>query len=57
MTYSESEQDSNFAINSASNFDYFDSSSKFDESQSQSQSEFSSVFLNLDIYVFSHSSK
>ena len=39
MTYSEPEPDSNFSINSASNFDSF-------SSESQSQSDFSSVFMN-----------
>ena len=56
MSYSESEPDSNFAINSASNFDYSSS-----ESNSESESDFSSVFMNLDICVFFilylHSSK
>ena len=47
MTYSELGPDSNFAINSASNFD---SSS---ESNSESESDFSSVFMNLDICIFS----
>ena len=47
MSYSESEADSNFAINSASNFD---SSS---ESNSESEPDFSSLFMNLDICVFS----
>ena len=47
MTYSESEPDSNFAINSASNFDYSSS-----ESNSESESDFSSVFMNLDICIF-----
>ena len=47
MSYSESEPDSNFAINSASNFDYSSS-----ESNSESESDFSSVFINLDICIF-----
>ena len=46
MPYSESGPDSNCAINSASNFDY--SSSSF----SESESDFSSVFINLDIRIF-----
>ena len=46
MTYSESELDSNFAINSESDFD---SVSEFD---SDSESDFSSVFMNLDICIF-----
>ena len=49
MTYSESESDFSFAINSASDFD------------SASESDFSSVFMNLDICIFFilylHSSK
>ena len=59
MSYSESEPDSNFAINSASNFDFFSESNS--ESESESESDFSSAFMNLDIYVFFilylHSSK
>ena len=47
--YAESGSDSNFAINSASNFDYF--SSEFN-SESESESDFSSVFMNLDICIF-----
>ena len=47
MSYSESEPDSNFAINSASNFDYSSS-----ESNSESESDFSSVFMILDISIF-----
>ena len=47
MPYSESGPDSNFAINSASNFDY--SSSK---SNSESESDFSSEVMNLDICIF-----
>ena len=41
MSYSESGPDSNFAINSASNFD------SFSESNYESESDFSSVFMNL----------
>ena len=60
MSYSESEPDfSNFAINSASNFN-----PTFSESKSESygcESDFSSVFVNLDICIFFalylHSSK
>ena len=44
MSSSESEPDSNFDINSASNFDY--------SSESNSESDFSSVFMNLDICIF-----
>ena len=55
-SYSESEPDFNFAINSASNF-----VATFSESKSESESDYSSVFLNLDICVFLtlylHSSK
>ena len=40
MSSSESEPDSNFDINSASNFDCY------------SESDFSSVFMNLDICIF-----
>ena len=47
MSHSESEPDSNFAINSASNFNYSSS-----ESNSESESDFSSVFINLDICIF-----
>ena len=43
MTYSESESDFSFAINSASDFD---STSEFG---SEFESDFSSVFMNLDI--------
>ena len=54
MSYSESRPDSNFAINLASNFyPVF--------SESKSESDFTSVFMNLDIYIFFvlylHSSK
>ena len=54
MFYSESllEQDSNFAINSASNFVPTFSESK-SESNSESESDFSSVFINLEICIFS----
>ena len=47
MPYSVKCLDSNFAINSASNFD--SSSSK---SNSESESDFSSEFMNLDICIF-----
>ena len=40
MTYSESELDSTFVINSVSDFD------------SDSESDFGSVFMNLDICIF-----
>ena len=53
MTSSDSEPDSNFAINSASNFDPI--------FKSESESESSSVLMNLDICIFFilylHSSK
>ena len=50
MFYSESESDSNFAINSASNFApiFSESKSEYDDSES----DFSLVFMNLDICVF-----
>ena len=51
MTYSESEPDSSFVINSVSDFD----------SRSDSDSDSSSVFMHLDICIFFtlylHSSK
>ena len=51
MTYSESELDCTFAINSVSDFD----------SRSDSDSDSSSVFINLDSFIFFisylHSSK
>ena len=48
MTYSESESDFSFAINSVSDFD-----SAFEsDSDSKSESDFSSVFMNLDICIF-----
>ena len=46
MTYSESESDFSFAINSVSDFD------STSESGSESESDFSSVFMNLDICIF-----
>ena len=55
MSYSESESDFSFAINSVSDFD------STSESGSESESDFSSVFMNLDICIFFtlylHSSK
>ena len=48
MYYSESEPDPNFAINSLSTFAPIFSESKSDESESES--DFSSVFLNLEKY-------
>ena len=45
MTYSESESDFSFAINSVSDFD------SASESNSNSESDFSSVFMNLDICI------
>ena len=47
MTYSESESDFNFAINSVSDFD------STSESGSDSESDFSSAFTNLDFCIFS----
>ena len=53
MSYSESELDSNFAINSVSDFD--------SAPESDSESDSSSAFMNLDICIFFtlylHSSK
>ena len=49
MSYSESGPDSNFAINSLSNFD---SSSESNSKSDDSESDFSSVFMNLDIVLF-----
>ena len=49
MSYSESGPDSNFAINSLSNFD---SSSESNSKSDDSESDFSSVFMNLDIVSF-----
>ena len=46
MTYSESESGLNFAINSASGFD------STSESGSESEFDFSSVFMNLDTCIF-----
>ena len=44
MTYSESELDFTFLINSVSDFD--------SDSESDSESDFSSVFMNLGICIF-----
>ena len=59
MSYSELGPDSNFAINSASNFDY--SSSESNSESDASESDFSLVLMNLDICIFFtlylHSSK
>ena len=44
MSYSESELDSNFAINSVSDFD--------SASESDSESDSSLAFMNLDICIF-----
>ena len=49
MSYSESEPDSNFAINLLSNFD---SSSESNSKSDDSESDFSSVFMNLDNCFF-----
>ena len=48
MTYAESERDSNFAINSVSDFHSVSES----DSGSESESDSSSVFMNLDICIF-----
>ena len=50
MSYSESQPDFNFVISSASNFHSFSESN----SESEAQSDFSSVFMNLDICIFFH---
>ena len=51
MSHSESEPDFfNFAINSLSNFDPTFSESKSESDESES--DFSSVFINLEIYIF-----
>ena len=59
MTYSESESDFSFAINSGSDFD--SAFKSYSNSESESESDFSSVFMNLDICIFFilylHSSK
>ena len=47
MSYSESEPDFNFIINSLSTF-----VPTFSESNSESESDFSSMFVNLDVCVF-----
>ena len=49
MSYSESGPDSNFAINSLSNFD---SSSESNSKSDDSEADFSSVFMNLDNCFF-----
>ena len=58
MTYSKSGPDSNFAISLLSNFD---SSSESNYVSDGSESDFSSVFMNLEICIFLtlylHSSK
>ena len=51
MSYSESGADSNFVINLASNFDPIFSKSKSESDDSES--DFSSVFMNPDICIFS----
>ena len=57
MSYSESESDFNFAINSVSDFD----STSNSDSDCGSESDFSSAFMNQDICIFFilylHSSK
>ena len=49
MTYSESGPDSNFAISLLSNCD---SSSESNSDSDDSESDFSSVFMNLEICIF-----
>ena len=46
MTYSQSESGLNFAINSAADFD------STSESGCESESDFGSVFMNLNNYIF-----
>ena len=50
MSYSESGPGSNFVINSLSNFDPTFSESKYESDDSES--DFGSVFMNLDICIF-----
>ena len=50
MTYSESELDSYFVINSISDFDSVSESNS--DSDSDSDSDFSSAFMNLEICIF-----
>ena len=52
MTYSESEADSNFAINLLSTFAPIFSEPKSDQSESESESHFSLVFMNVDVWFF-----
>ena len=53
MSYSELEPDfSNFVINSLSIFTPIFSDSKSYESESDTESDFNSVFINLDIFIF-----
>ena len=51
MSYSESESDFNFVINSASHFAPTFSESNY-ESESEPKSDFSSMVMNLDICIF-----
>ena len=59
VTYSESESDFSFAINSVSDFD--SASEPNSNSESDSESDFSSVFMNLEICIsfilYLHSNK
>ena len=48
MSYSESESDFGFAINSVSDFD----SASESDPKLESESDFSSEFMNLDICIF-----
>ena len=53
MSYSESEPDfSNFVINSLSTFVPIFSESKSESESDDSESDFGSVFINLDICIF-----
>ena len=50
MTYSESESDFSFAINSVSDFE--SASESGSHSEPESESDFSSAFMNLEICIF-----
>ena len=53
MTELESESDFNFAINLASDFDSTSESGSESDSESDFESDSSSVFMNLDVCIFS----
>ena len=52
ISYSESEPDSSFNINMLSTFDPTFSESKSKSESDDPESDFSSVFINLDICIF-----